>query len=161
MQNPRIENISPKKLVGMMMPMSFQNHNPGPLWSKFMPLRNTIQHRIDHRFVSLQRSPEGLLMSEYTPSTIFEKWALVEVSAFENIPEGMKSFELTEGYYAVFRHVGNTPQGFMKSIGYILNEWLPSSGFHLDNRPHFEVLDEKYDRLNPASEEDIWIPIKK
>lgn len=157
----RIEKIASKKLVGMMMPMTFQNHNPGALWGKFMPVRNKISNRISDQYYSLQKSPEGLLMSDYTPTTFFEKWALTEVSDFENIPEEMKPFKLEGGEYAVFRHIGNTPQGFVKSIGYILNEWLPASDFVLDNRPHFEVLGEKYDRFNPESEEDIWIPVKE
>ena len=143
-----------------MMPMTFQNHNPGLLWSKFMPLRNKIKNRVDERFVSLQRSPEGLLMSDYRASTVFEKWALAEVSEFEDIPAGMQPFELTGGQYAVFRHIGNTPQSFINSIDYILNEWLPGSGLVLDNRPHFEVLGAKYDRFNAESEEDIWIPVQ-
>jgi len=31
----------------------------------------------------------------------------------------------------------------------------------LDNRPHFEVLGEKYKNGDPESEEEIWIPVKE
>lgn len=43
---------------------------------------------------------------------------------------------------------------------YILQEWLPASAYMLDNRPHFEVLGEKYTNEGSASEEGIWIPIQ-
>ncbi len=38
---------------------------------------------------------------------------------------------------------------------------LPNSEYELENRPHFEVLGEKYKNNDPNSEEEIWIPIKK
>ena len=38
--------------------------------------------------------------------------------------------------------------------------WLPAYGFVLANRPHFEVLGAKYKNNDPASEEEIWIPIQ-
>lgn len=41
-----------------------------------------------------------------------------------------------------------------------LKTWLPASDYNLDNRPHFEVLGEKYKNNDPTSEEEIWIPIK-
>jgi AraC family transcriptional regulator len=31
----------------------------------------------------------------------------------------------------------------------------------LDNRPHFEILGEKYKQGSPDSEEEIWIPVKE
>ena len=37
--------------------------------------------------------------------------------------------------------------------------WIAKSDYNLDDRPHFEVLGEKY--INADSEEEIWIPIKK
>ncbi|MGR3810741.1 GyrI-like domain-containing protein [Jiulongibacter sp. NS-SX5] len=157
----RIISLDEKKMVGMMMPMTFQNHNPGALWGQFMPRRNEIKNRIGTDFYSLQKADEGMVMTDIIPSTTFEKWALVEVLDFENVPDRMQTFNLPSGDYAVFTHVGNTPQGFMESIGYILSQWLPKSGYVLDSRPHFEVLGAKYDRANPMSEEDIYIPIKK
>jgi AraC family transcriptional regulator len=39
--------------------------------------------------------------------------------------------------------------------------WLPSSDYVLDNRPHFEILGEKYKINDPESEEKIWIPVRK
>jgi len=43
---------------------------------------------------------------------------------------------------------------------YIYGQWLPNSNYLLDDKPHFEVLGEKYKNNDPNSEEEIWIPIK-
>ena len=43
---------------------------------------------------------------------------------------------------------------------YILGEWMRDSDYDLDNRPHFEILGEKYKNGSPDSEEEIWIPVK-
>ena len=32
--------------------------------------------------------------------------------------------------------------------------------YTLDDRPHFEILGEKYKNQDPDSEEELWIPIK-
>jgi len=42
----------------------------------------------------------------------------------------------------------------------IYTVWLPASDYVLDNRPHFEVLGDKYKNNDPSSEEEVWIPIK-
>jgi AraC family transcriptional regulator len=44
---------------------------------------------------------------------------------------------------------------------YIFTRWLPASGYQLDNRPHFEILGDKYKNNDPESEEEIWIPVRK
>jgi AraC family transcriptional regulator len=70
----------------------------------------------------------------------------------------MEPFRLEGGLYAVFDFKGS---GNDKSIfQYIFGTWLPGSDYNLDNRPHFEVLGEKYKNNDPGSEEEIWIPIK-
>lgn len=47
-----------------------------------------------------------------------------------------------------------------KIFEYIFVEWLPDTIYELDNRPHFEILGEKYKNNDPDSEEDLWIPIR-
>jgi AraC family transcriptional regulator len=117
-----------------------------------------IENRIGTNLYSLQIYNEDYF-EKFNPSAIFEKWALAEVSDFEYLPEGLKSFELHGGEYAVFNYTGsaeNAPQIF----GYIFGTWLPSSGYMLGNRPHFEVLGPKYKQNSSDSEEEIWIPVK-
>jgi AraC family transcriptional regulator len=70
----------------------------------------------------------------------------------------METIILQRGLYAVFDYKGlNTDNSIFQ---YILGTWLPTSDYELDNRPHFEVLGDKYKNNDPTSEEEIWIPIK-
>ena len=70
----------------------------------------------------------------------------------------MESLTLPSGLYAVFHYKGlsSDPSIFQ----YIFATWLPQSDYILDDRPHFEVLGEKYKNDDPDSEEDIYIPVK-
>ena len=47
-----------------------------------------------------------------------------------------------------------------KTYGFIFNDWLPSSKYVLDTRPHFAVMGSKYRNNDPDSEEELWIPVK-
>ena len=76
---------------------------------------------------------------------------------FDDIPHEMKSFILEEGLYAVFDYKGSSADNSI--FQYIFRDWLPSSPYQIDDRPHFEVLGEKYKNNDPNSEEEIWIPI--
>ena len=92
-------------------------------------------------------------------NAFFVKWAAVEVTNFENIPNGMESFVLEGGLYAVFDYKGNAINA-AQTFQYIFQNWLPNSNYKLDKRPHFELLGAKYKNNDPNSEEEIWIPIK-
>ena len=151
---PAIVDLSPKKLLGKHVIMSLVEDKTGLLWASFMPQRKQIQHQIGKDLYSLQIFPQGYF-NAFNPTTSFEKWALVEVEHHESIPENMESFSLPGGQYAVFNHKGMDTAIFQ----YIYSRWLPASGFEFDDRPHFEVLGEKYKQGSPDSEEEIWIPI--
>jgi AraC family transcriptional regulator len=71
----------------------------------------------------------------------------------------MESFLLTGGLYAVFIHKGSASAG-PKTFQYIFGTWIPNSIYDVDNRPHFEILGNKYKNEDPDSEEEVWIPIK-
>lgn len=156
--NPQIKILLAKKLVGIHLKMSIAQNQTGKLWGTFMPRRKEITNTISSDFYSLQVfSPNHF--QDFKVTNEFEKWALVEVEDFENIPAGMESFILEEGLYAVFNYKGssNDPSIFQ----YIYGSWMPNSDYSLDDRPHFEILGKKYKNNDPESEEEIWIPIKE
>jgi AraC family transcriptional regulator len=99
-------------------------------------------------------------MEKFNPYALFEKWAAIEVPDFEIIPVEMETFVLTGGLYAVFVHKGAASTG-PETFRYIFGTWLPNSGYSLGNRPHFEILGDKYKNEDPDSEEEVWIPIKR
>ena len=157
--HPRIEILPEKKLVGKRMKMSFTNNKTGELWKGFMQRRKEIKNNLTADLFSMQIYDNSYNFVKFNPDTIFEKWAAVEVCDFNNIPEDMESFTLSGGLYAVFLHRGDASTG-PATFRHIFGTWLPNSEYSLDNRPHFEILGEKYKNEDPDSEEDIWIPIK-
>ncbi len=70
----------------------------------------------------------------------------------------METFCIPEGQYAVFHYKGSSADSSI--FQYIFGEWLPKSGYELDDRPHFEILGAQYKNNDPESEEEIWIPVK-
>lgn len=155
---PRIQHLKEKKLIGKRLTMSFADYKVGELWKNFMPRRKEITNYLSNDLISMTiYKPTHFL--NFSTSNEFEKWATVQVSNFDNVPSGMETFTLAGGLYAIFDYKGlNTDDSIFR---YIYGEWIPNSDYDLDNKPHFEILGEKYKNGDPASEEEIWIPIKR
>jgi AraC family transcriptional regulator len=155
MQQPEIVSLQEKKIVGKRVRMSLADNKTTDLWRTFMPERNRVQNKVSAELISM-RVYDGPLQMD--PNQEFDKWAAIEVSNFNHVPEGMEPFVLNEGLYAVFDYKGlNTDN---RIFIYIFTEWLPNSSYLLDDRPHFEILGDKYKNYDPESEEEIWIPVK-
>jgi AraC family transcriptional regulator len=155
---PRIETLKEKKLIGQRLKMSLTHNKTGQLWGGFAPKIKDIANKVTTDKISMQVYDRSFLQG-FNPTTEFEKWATVEVTNYDNIPEGMETFTLIGGEYAVFDYKGSSTDGSI--FQYIFMTWLPNSEYQLDDRPHFEVLGDKYKNNDPTSEEEIWIPIKK
>jgi AraC family transcriptional regulator len=155
---PKIKVLSEKKLVGKQIKMSLVNNKTAELWRSLMPRRKEVTNSLTTDLLSLQVYKTSYFKN-FSPTTEFKKWALIEVSDFDKVPNNMETFVLEAGQYAVFIYKGSSAD---KSIfQYIYTEWLPNSEYTIDNRPHFELLGEKYKNNDPNSEEEIWIPIKQ
>ena len=153
---PTFKTLTPKKLIGKKITMSLADNKVVSLWQSFMPRRKEINNTVSPDLISMQVYDESFDVTQ--PTQEFEKWAAMEVTTFDSIPEGMEPFELIGGLYAVFLYKGlSTDTSIFR---YIFEEWLVNSEYLLDNRPHFEILGEKYKNNDPSSEEEIWIPIK-
>lgn len=154
--HPRIETLREKRLVGLRLTMSLACNMTGELWRNFMPRRKEVTNALTSDVISLQLYKPSYF-SDFQLANEFEKWATVEVEDFSKVPRGMETFTLSGGLYAVFDYKG--PGSDPRIFQYIFGTWLPSSGYTLDQRPHFEILGEKYKNSDPSSEEEIWIPI--
>ncbi|MGJ4731990.1 GyrI-like domain-containing protein [Leptospira levettii] len=155
----KIVTIEKKYLVGKKLEMSLTNQLTSILWKSFQPIIPTIQHRNSNELISLSMYPAGYFQS-FDPNAMFQKWALVEVSKFFDFPPETEGFTLDGGLYAEFLYKGLPSEAgpFFHSI---FMDWLPNSNFQLDNRPHFEVMGEKYKNNDPESEELVYIPIQE
>jgi len=155
---PRIETIDEKKLVGKKLIMSYANYTIGQLWGSFMPRRKEITNKVSTDLISMVVYKPNHFVN-FNPRNKFVRWAAVEVKDFDKIPNEMETYILSNGLYAVFQYKGLS-SGSAAFYQYIYSDWLPNSEYQLDNRPHFEILGEKYKNDDPTSEEEVWIPIK-
>ena len=156
---PRIETLPEKKLIGKHVKMSLSNNRTMELFQSFMPKRKEIKNARTTDIFCMQLYDDSYDFKDFNLEAEFEKWAAIEVSDFDTIPEGMEPHTIIGGPYAVFVHHGPATDG-EKTFRYIFSEWLPNSEYELDKREHFEILGEKYKNNDPASEEEVWIPIK-
>jgi|ERR1043165_5201335 AraC family transcriptional regulator len=155
---PEIKIVSAKILTAKRIRMSLAANRTGELWKDFMINRKKITNNVGPDLISMSEYDADHFKS-FQPSKEFWKYAAAEVKNHDQIPEGFEAFQIPGGLYAVFHYKG--PNTDFSIFEYIFREWLPSSGYELDQRPHFEVMGEKYKNGDPASEEDIFIPVKK
>ena len=140
------------------MTMSYADYRIASLWSAFMPRIKEITNTLSNDLFSLVvYAPTHF--TNFSPTNEFERWAAAEVSDFDDVPNEMETFVLPAGLYAVYDYKGSSA-GSSSFFQQIYTVWLPASDYVLDNRPHFEVLGDKYKNNDPSSEEEVWIPIK-
>jgi AraC family transcriptional regulator len=72
------------------MTMSLSNNKTGELWRSFMPRRKEIQNNLTPDMISMQVYDQPIELGDLDRE--FEKWAVIEVSDFETIPDGMETF---------------------------------------------------------------------
>lgn len=155
---PGIETLKEKKLIGKRIETSFSNNRTFELWRSFGPRIKEIKNRAGSDLYSIEIY-EPLFFANFNPERGFEKWAAVEVTDFNAVPDDMETITLPAGLYAVFPYKG--PASAASNLyQYIFGNWLPGSDFLLDNRPHFALMGAKYKNEDPDSEEEIWIPVK-
>jgi AraC family transcriptional regulator len=158
MIEPKLTTIPVKKIVGVWAKMSLLNNRTPFIWKTFMSRRSEVSNAAGTTLINLRNYPLSYDFNKVDLSAEFDKWAGIEVSDHDHVPEGMSAFTIPPGLYAVFHYKGSSgDEGIYR---YIYGEWLPKSGYEIDSRPHFEMLGEKYKNNDPASEEDLWIPLK-
>lgn len=156
---PRIEHVPAKLVVGLHRRMSIAKPETHLLWQSFMPRKKEIINGKHSFLFSLDVYDELNYFSQFNPQNEFEKWAAIEVENVDVIPTGMQKLIISEGMYAVFVFKGLTSDAYA-FYNQIFSEWLPASEFELELRPHFALMGEKYKKEDPASKEEIYIPIK-
>lgn len=156
---PRIKILKGKQLAGKRLRMSFVNNRTAELWKTFMPLRNSVTNVVGQDLYSVEIYGADFFQN-FDPDRDFEKWAAVEVNDSEDLPASIELLIIPKGQYAVFFYKGRASEG-EAVYRYIHTQWLPASGYELDNRPHFALMGAKYKNDDPESEEEIWIPIRE
>ena len=154
---PVIKNCGYLLLSGFRKEMSLTNDHSVALWKKFMQVYAAVPEHFGQQYISAAEYPLGYF-DYFDPSKEFIRWACMETPG--NAPDTLETLEIQDGLYAVFIHHGPMALAF-KTFDYIFNEWIPNSGFDLDERPHFEIMPKHYRSDDPNAQEEIWIPIKQ
>ena len=155
---PRIESISELKLIGQSMNMTLEQDRTIDLFKQFMPRRSLITNSINSDIYEVLIY-EDSNFKNFTPQSFFTKWVCLAVDHFEDHPSDMNPLTIEQGLYAIFTYKGHS-SSFGKFMHWILTEWLAQSPYHLDARPHFHILGDKYKHGHPESEEEVYIPVK-
>lgn len=155
---PTIKTIQAKKTIGFSTKTTMANDQTVKIWQQLMPRLKEVKNAVSADLFSLQVY-NGESFEDFTPTTEFTKYALVEVKNYDFVPKGFEKFEIPAGEYAVFIHKGTSAE-FYNTSQYIYGEWLPKSNYILDEKPHFAVMGDKYlGHENPESEEEVWVPV--
>jgi AraC family transcriptional regulator len=158
MHPPTLTTTPPRRLVGIRIQTTLAENRAAELWRRFRPRVAEIHNRLGADFFDVKRYGPEMTNGQFSPTTVFEKWAAVEVEGHADIPEGMQPLELPGGLYAVFVHHGPAT-AFARTYQYIFGTWLPTSGYRLDERPHFDVMGPRYRPDDPEATEEIWVPV--
>ncbi len=76
------------------------------------------------------------------------------------IPANMCAKTIAGGLHAVFTHKGST-ETLGSTFDYIYQEWMPNNKeYEQSSNYDFEWYDERFKRLDPSSELEIWVPVK-
>jgi len=130
---PEIVNRSEMKVVGTPHQYQEEDLDVGPFWSDFQHKVNQIANRVG--------SDAFGIYEEYVESEDgvgFSYICCVEVSSFDDVPEGMISRVVPEQMYAVFRHKGSLSL-LPETLKYIWGSWLPKSNYEYVEKPDFEL----------------------
>ncbi len=156
---PEIVNLTEKQLIGKKIRMSFSNDKTIGLWKSFAPRIKEIRNSMNPDLYSVDIYNDPDFFTDFNPSKEFDKWAAIEVTNLDEIPDEMDSLVIPQGLYAVFPYKGK-PSEAQKAFQYIYGVWLPASLYDLDDRPQMAKMGEKYKGEDPDSEEEFWIPVK-
>jgi AraC family transcriptional regulator len=83
---PSIQVIEPKKLIGISQSMNLVNNKTAMLWQTFMPKRHQVTNAISSHFISMQIYSNEHFVA-FNPHNEFTKWACLEVTDFDSIPQ--------------------------------------------------------------------------
>ena len=156
MIQPKVEICEEKVLIGMSTTMAMADNKTFGLFHKFMQRRKEIRDISSNDVYDVRLFGRAYL-NDFSPHTNFVKWAAVEVSQIVNIPAEMNIIHIPTGLYAIFKIVGMDANPTL--FEYIFTEWLPASGYQLDERPHFHRLSESYQSKAADSLQEIYVPI--
>ena len=150
---PEIVTRSEVKVIGIARQYQEEDLDLETLWSAFRPFVNQITNRVGVDAFGIYEEYQ-----ERESSVGFSYICSVEVSDFDEVPEGMISRIIPEHLYAAFRHKG--PLSFLpETLKYIWGSWLPKSNFEYVEKPDFELYAPGTQPKDPDKIVNLYIPV--
>ncbi len=148
---PRFVTHTPLVVVGMRIVTKPMSPAIPDLWSRFVQREHEISG------VREPGATYGVMQMEPGDSGALSYLAGLSVSDQASpVPAGMTAVVIPAGQYAVFEFP-------LSEIGpafdFMLNSWLPSSGYAPTGSPTFERYGEDFDPSVPSSRLEVHIPI--
>ena len=126
-----------------------------PLWDKFTHRAGEVSNRLGKAMYGIiYGRPE----TERSHPHELQYIAAVAVSRADKIPEGMVSWTIPAGTFAVFLHRGPI-QNIGDTCYEIYRVWLPQSPWQHSEIADVEVYDERFDCESEKSEMEYWISV--
>lgn len=150
---PEIVTRSEMKVVGIAHQYLEEDLDIGTLWSAFQHHVNKIANRVGSDAFGIYEE-----YYETEDSVGFSYICSVEVSNFDDVPEGMISRIIPEQMYAVFRH-GDSLSFLPETLKYIWGSWLPKSNYEYVDKPDFELYAPGIQDEDPDHIIFLYIPV--
>lgn len=124
-------------------------------WLEFNKRKSEIKNRLGKTSFGIAKS-EG----KYNTENMMRYLAVVEVSEYEDIPEGFSTYTIPKTTYAAFENkgLGNTT---VHTITYIYGTWLPQSKFKRSAGDDMEIFDSRFDLNDENSVSKYLIPVQE
>ena len=155
-------NITEVKLAGMHTQTSFNDNKIPELWQKFMPRVKEFNNISKPDFYYAVHPYESHLnIDDFNESIAVKRWSCVPVNDFHKLPKDMETHLLKAGKYLKYTYKGRA-QDIFPFVKALYTQWVPKSGYTLDERDDFEIIDSSryFGPHHPESEVDLFIPVK-
>ena len=152
---PEIVTRSEMKVIGIARQYQEENLDLETLWSAFRPNVSQITNRVGSDALGIYEE-----YHESVNNVGFTYICAVEVTDFNDVPEGMITRIIPEHLYAVFQHEG--PISFLpETLKYIWGSWLPKSNYEYVEKPDFELYAPGIQPEDPDKILFLHIPITR
>jgi len=148
---PKIVSRKAFTVVGIKYRGKNENNEIPQMWQELGPRVEEIKDMVGPQVAY------GISANMDMATGEFDYIAGFEVSGAEAVPEGMVSFEVPGGKYAVFT---TTLPKIGETFHNAYETWLPQAGYAPTASPELELYDERFDPQDPSSTFELYIPIK-
>jgi AraC family transcriptional regulator len=145
---PDIRRRAAFRVVGLSTKATFEDTSSIPaLWSEFNAREDAVQNAV-----------HGAAYGVCCDATEAGQFRYIAGIEAKGLTQEMDHVDIPAGRYAVFTHRGHISD-LPKSVYTIWNQSLPDLNLTPQQRPDFELYDDRFDPENGRGAVEIWIPI--